>query len=220
MVVAGLGVRVRPSGYRSYVYRCRKRNLKVALGRVTLKSVAQARRERFSHWDDEQPRRTTLSFGELAAGAWKHAVYNRYEPSTRVGANSVLNRQLLPNFGSEPLRRPEWRRELVRRIQRGNARRGELGAAGVPANYEFCDRAGPHRDESGARPAEKSMSEARPLPVARGNPVPSLDPERVRDGAAFVERQPGSGSGWGSLWRKDSHGPAFPFGPRSRNGPG
>ena len=41
----------------------------------------------------------------LRRGAWKDAHFEGYKPSTRKGVRSVLDRQLVPAFGSKPLDR-------------------------------------------------------------------------------------------------------------------
>ena len=44
-------------------------------------------------------------FRDFVEGAWKEAHFEGYKPSTRKGVRSVLDRQLLPAFGSKPLDR-------------------------------------------------------------------------------------------------------------------
>ena len=51
------------------------------------------------------PRRAAPLFRDFVEGAWKEAHFEGYKPSTRKGVRSVLDRQLLPAFGSKPLDR-------------------------------------------------------------------------------------------------------------------
>ena len=109
--VAGLGVRVRPTGGRSYVLLedAGGRSRRVSLGPVSLKTVAEARRECHARKAEPEatgaPRRAAPLFRDFVEGAWKEAHFEGYKPSTRKGVRSVLDRQLLPAFGSKPLDR-------------------------------------------------------------------------------------------------------------------
>ena len=51
------------------------------------------------------PRRVAPLFRDFVEGAWKEAHFDGYRPSTRMGVRSLLDRQLLPAFGSKPLDR-------------------------------------------------------------------------------------------------------------------
>ena len=109
--VAGLGVRIRPSGGRSYVLLedVGGRSRRVSLGPVSLKTVTEARRECHARKASPEPkatgtpRRVAPLFRDFVKGAWKEAHFAGYKPSTRKGVRSVLDRQLLPAFGSKPL---------------------------------------------------------------------------------------------------------------------
>ena len=109
--VVGLGVRVRPTGGRSYVLLEDNggRSRRVSLGPVSLKTVAEVRRECHARKARPKPRATGASrrvaplFRDFVEGAWKEAHFEGYKPSTRKGVRSVLDRQLLPAFGSKPL---------------------------------------------------------------------------------------------------------------------
>ena len=109
----GLGIRVRPSGGTSFVL-LRKtdgRSTRFALGSVTSMRVEDARRQCHALMakPDMEPRakRTSTAplFRDFATGPWKEAHFPRYKPSSRRGMNSVLNSQLVPNFGATPLDR-------------------------------------------------------------------------------------------------------------------
>ncbi len=115
--VPGLGVRVRPTGGRSYVLLVdhRGRTRRVSLGPVFLKGIAEVHREchgRKARAEREgearepgAPGRTAPLFRDFVAGAWKEAHFDRYKPSTQRGATYVLAGQLLPAFGSQRLDR-------------------------------------------------------------------------------------------------------------------
>ena len=107
----GLGVRVRPTGGRSYVLLedTGGRSRRLSLGPVSLKTVAEVRRECHARKAEPEatcaPRRAAPLFRDFVEGAWKKAHFEGYKPSTRKGVRSVLDRQLLPAFGSKPLDR-------------------------------------------------------------------------------------------------------------------
>ena len=111
--VAGLGVRVRPTGGRSWVLLLGAggRTKRVSLGPVSTKSAAEARREALGRQADPQPEKTAGPadpvplFRDFVAGPWKQAHFDRYKPSGRETASVLLGRQLLPAFGSKPLDR-------------------------------------------------------------------------------------------------------------------
>ena len=107
----GLGVRVRPTGGRSYVLLedTGGRSRQLSLGPVSLKTVAEVRRECHARKAEPEvagaPRRAAPLFRDFVEGAWKEAHFEGYRPSTRKGVRSLLDCQLLPAFGSKPLDR-------------------------------------------------------------------------------------------------------------------
>ena len=111
--LAGLGVRVRPGGGKSYVLLQRSggRSRRVSLGPVSLRTVAEARREYLArqaiHEPDREsvPRRCAPSFREFVESEWREVHFGRYKPSTRKGVRSLLASKLMPEFGSSPLDR-------------------------------------------------------------------------------------------------------------------
>ena len=111
--VAGLGVRVRPTGGRSWVLLLGAggRTKRVSLGPVSAKSAAEARREALRRQADPKPEKiagpatAVPLFRDFVAGPWKDAHFTRYKPSGRRTASHCLKRQLLPAFGSKPLDR-------------------------------------------------------------------------------------------------------------------
>ena len=110
MRVPGLGVRVRPSGHRSYVY-CRKGEevaRRITLGSASLTSVEEARSKCLAI---ETGARTdwlkhgdVLTFGEFVAGPGRVRL-DRCKPSKQKAVRWVLNARLLPAFGPAPLDR-------------------------------------------------------------------------------------------------------------------
>ena len=114
MRVPGLGVRVRPSGHRGYVYQCKVdgRAKRVTLGPAALKTVAEVRREcleievtKNSGDRAMSARGKTPTFAVFVAGPWKSACFDRYKPATRKSVRGSLRTQLLPAFGDLPLDR-------------------------------------------------------------------------------------------------------------------
>ena len=109
--LVGLGVRVRPTGGKSYVLlgNTGGRSRRVTLGPVSLKSVAEVRRECHARKADLEatgaPKPAAPLFRDFVEGAWKEAHFDGYKASTRKGVQSLLDRQLLPAFGSKPLDR-------------------------------------------------------------------------------------------------------------------
>lgn len=111
----GLGVRVKPSGYRVWVYHgnASGRQRRHSLGSVNLNSVEDMRRKCLELQLNEKdgkapggPVETTLPvFRDFVAGGWKTARYDRMKPSTRKGVDNVLKTQRLPEFGTLPLDR-------------------------------------------------------------------------------------------------------------------
>ena len=111
--VAGLGVRVRPSGGQSYVLLedAGGRSRRVSLGPVSSRTVAEVRRECHARKASPEPKATGAPgrvaplFRDFVAGAWREAHFDAYKPSIKKGVQYVLDRQLLPAFGSRPLDR-------------------------------------------------------------------------------------------------------------------
>jgi len=111
--VAGLGVRVRPSGGASFVRltKVEGRSRRVALGPVTSRAVEEVRRHCHTLMAGEAcegtaklPTKAPL-FRDFIAGQWSELHYAKYKSSTRKGVRWSLDRQLLPAFGSTPLDR-------------------------------------------------------------------------------------------------------------------
>ena len=110
-----LGVRVKPSGYRTWVYHgsTSGKPRRYRLGPVSLKTVEDARREclelqlseQAGEPSDKAVKMAVPKFRDFVEGEWKTARYDRLKPSTRKGVDSALKSRLLPNFGTLPLDR-------------------------------------------------------------------------------------------------------------------
>ena len=111
----GLGVRIKPSGYRAWVYHesTSGRPRRHSLGPVSLMAVKEARqaclglqvRQEGDKPADVPAEANIPGFREFVAGEWKAARYDKMKPSTRKGIDSALKTQLLPKFGKLPLNR-------------------------------------------------------------------------------------------------------------------
>ena len=120
-VVAGLGVRVRPSGGASYVLLRKSggRARRVSLGTAASRRVDEVRRQCFEEMAGAEAKTPTGPacnaplFRDFAVEAWMQAHFPRYKPSTRKGARSRLFRELLPAFGRTALDRIT-RRQVLR----------------------------------------------------------------------------------------------------------
>ena len=107
---AGLGVRVRPSGHRSFVYRPRGDGgaRRITLGSAALMGVEEARRNCLAIETGARPdrieRHAVPTFEEFVAGAGRTCI-ERCKPSTQKAERWMLKARLLPAFGSSPLDR-------------------------------------------------------------------------------------------------------------------
>ena len=111
--VAGLGVRVRRSGHRSFVWHGNEdgATVRTTLGSAALMSVEEARRESLaihngvddSHASHRQRHSAGPLFRDFAVGEWKAAGAGRWSLSWRRSIDRNLARQLLPAFGALPL---------------------------------------------------------------------------------------------------------------------
>ena len=108
--LAGLGVRVRPSGHRSFVY-CRKGEggaRRITLGPAALMGVEEARvmcLDIETGAQSGRPERGAVpTLADFVAGPVR-AWFDRCKPSTQKGVRLALSARLLPAFGSLPLDR-------------------------------------------------------------------------------------------------------------------
>ena len=110
MGVAGLGVRVRPSGSRTFIYhRKTDRGVKkMSFGPAALRKVEDVRRlclEAAPETADRYRPAPAPLFRDFVAGPWKTDCFDGYKPSTQKNYHSLLNRHLLPAFGARRLDR-------------------------------------------------------------------------------------------------------------------
>ena len=113
--IAGFGVRIRPSGRKSYVYHrhAEGRSRKFTIGPAALWSVDDARRECMNIWERMQSGERAEGvnsaeaplFQDFVAGAWRAACYEPCKRSTKASKDWALNNHLLPVFGVMPLDR-------------------------------------------------------------------------------------------------------------------
>ena len=111
--IAGFGIRVRPSGHKSYVYHrhAEGQSRKLTLGPVALGSVDEARRDCMKVWGRMQSGERAEGvndaqaplFRDFVAGSWRAACYEPCKQSTKTSKDWALNSQLLPVFGDLPL---------------------------------------------------------------------------------------------------------------------
>ena len=137
--IAGFGVRVRPSGHKSYVYHrhAEGQSRKFTLGPVALGSVDEARRECIEVWVRMQSGERAEGvdnavaplFRDFVSGPWRAACFEPCKPSTRTSKDWALNNQLLSIFGDVPLDRID--RTSVLRWFEGYSRTAPGGANSV-----------------------------------------------------------------------------------------
>ena len=129
--IAGFGVRVRPSGHKSYVYHRHSegQSRKFTLGPVALGSVDEARRDCMEVWGSRLQSGERAEgadgaqaplFRDFVAGSWRAACYEPCKQSTKTSKDWALNNQLLPVFGAMPLDRID-RTGVIRWFERYSA---------------------------------------------------------------------------------------------------
>ena len=111
--VPGLGVRVRPTGARTFVMLRDVGGVsrRVSLGPVSTMGIDEARKKCLARQSVPEPDRETAPkravplLREFIEGEWKEAHFDRYKPSTRKGVHYLLSSRILPEFGSKKLDR-------------------------------------------------------------------------------------------------------------------
>ena len=110
--VAGLGVRVRPSGSRTFIYHRKTADgvRKMSFGPAALCKVEDVRFACLAEVSgatgaDDSSREAAPLFRDFVAGPWKAACFDRCKPTTQRNYGGMLKRQLLPVFGSRRLDR-------------------------------------------------------------------------------------------------------------------
>ena len=111
--IPGLGVRVRPSGHKAFVFLATHdgSSKRRSLGPVALMDVDEARNRCLamqSGVENQAPTiATTLLFRDFVRCIWKAECYERFKSSTRRGYDKVLKSQLFPVLADMPLDRIE-----------------------------------------------------------------------------------------------------------------
>ena len=164
--VPGLGVRVRPSGGRSWVLlrAAEDGSRRVTLGPASAIGVEEARRQcharRAGPEPEPEPARAVPPFRDFVEGEWKETHFDRCKPSTRKGFRSLLDARMLPAFGPKPLDR--------------------IAPADVRRWFDGFSRTAPGNANSGLKLFRQIMNFA----VARGhvgaNPARGVKPNRAR----------------------------------------
>ncbi len=107
----GLGVRVRPTGGKSFILLSKTdgRSRRTSLGAAASRSVDAVRMRCHALIAERASGQTRKPeaplFRDFVAGAWTDAHFPKYKPSTRKRAGAALANQLLPAFGATPLDR-------------------------------------------------------------------------------------------------------------------
>ncbi len=111
--MTGLGVRVRPSGHRSFVLLndTEGTSKRLTLGPVAHMTVDEARSRCLaiqSGDDDGSTENSAIPaplFGDFVANVWRSECFDRMKPSTQRTTNYIIANQLVPTFGDLPLGR-------------------------------------------------------------------------------------------------------------------
>ena len=111
--VSGLGVRVRPTGGKTWVMLevTEARTRRVSLGPVSTLTVGEARRAchgRRASPETAEPARPAGAvpmFRDFVEGDWKEARFERWKPTTRKTYSHLLDTRLFPAFGKKRLDR-------------------------------------------------------------------------------------------------------------------
>ncbi|MDE0171944.1 MAG: integrase arm-type DNA-binding domain-containing protein [Defluviicoccus sp.] len=175
--VSGLGVRVRPTGGKTWVLleEIGVRTKRVSLGPVSTMAVAEARRachERRARpvaAETPEPAPPKPLFREFVEGVWKKGHFDRYKPSTKKSVRSFLTARILPAFGSAPLDR--------------------IAAAEVRKWFDAWSRSAPGGANKGLEILRQIMNFA----IARGyiekNPAQGIRPNRRPKLTRFLSRE-------------------------------
>ncbi len=175
--VPGLGVRVRPTGGKSWVLlqAVGEGSRRVTLGPVSAIGVEEARMECHARRASSEPQRTAEPekavpvFRDFVSSEWKGAHFDRCKPSTKKGFRSLLDARLLPAFGPKPLDR--------------------IAPADVRRWFDAFSRTAPGNANSGLKLFRQIMN----LAVARGhvgaNPTRGVRPNRRPALTRFLSRE-------------------------------
>ena len=174
--VAGLGVRVRPTGSRTFIYH-RKAGAgvrKMSFGPALLGKVEDVRRECLAAASgaggtDSAVGKAAPLFGDFVAGCWKADRFERCKPSTRRVFAGLLRRELLPAFGTR----------RIDRITHSMALRW----------FEAYSRTAPGAANAGLNLLGNILNHARALGHVEANPVSRLRRNPARKLTRFLSRE-------------------------------
>ena len=186
--IPSLGVRVRPSGGKTYILlrQADGASKRISLGPVLLKGVAEVRRECLEHQASAEPDRASGPahavplFRDFVEGPWKEAHFDRYKPSTRRSASWLLNGRLLPAFGTKPLDRitpaqvERWF-DAFSRTAPGNANHA---LPLLRKDHDVRGRERPHRRQPCEEREKEPAASFHALPVPGGDRPPPSGPGR------------------------------------------
>ena len=143
------------------------------LARCPLKTVAEVRRECHARKAEPEatcaPRRVAPLFRDFVEGTWKEAHFDGYKPSTRMGVQSLLDRQLLPAFGSKPLDRiaPAQVGRWFDRFSRTAPGNANHALDLLTQHHQLRDRPRSPRNQPGAGREKEPETDALALSVPR-----------------------------------------------------
>ena len=174
--VAGLGVRVRPSGSRTFVYH-RKTDAgvrKMSFGPALLRKVDEVRRGCLAAASvpggaNNAFREAAPLFRDFVAGRWREDRFERCKPSTQRVFAGLLRRELLPAFGAR----------RVDRITRSMAL----------VWFETYSRTAPGAANTALNLLGHILNHARALGHVEANPVSRLRRNPARKLTRFLSRE-------------------------------
>ena len=176
----GFGVRVYPSGTRTYVVQSRGegRSRRITIGRHGAITADEARRQaariiaRIKTWDDPAPpARTRVTVAELAERYLEEHVAVRCKPGTRVLYRAAVRQYIVPALGETPV--SAVRREQVAALHHGLRETPYAANRAVHLLAQVLDMAG----EEGLRPRDA------------GNPCRSIEKFRERPHERFLSEE-------------------------------
>ena len=175
--VPGLGVRVRPTGGKTWVMlegtdACTRR---VSLGPVSTMTVGEARRAchgRQASPETAEPARpvgAVPTFRDFVDGDWKEAHFERWKPATRKTYSHLLDARILPAFGA-------------RRIDR-------IAPAHVRRWFDAFSQTAPGHANNGLRTLKQILNFAVASGHLKTNPARGIAPNRRPNMTRFLSRE-------------------------------
>ena len=174
--VAGLGVRVRPSGSRTFIYhrKAGRGVRKTSFGPAALRKVEEVRRACMetaagdTGTDGEAPGTAPL-FRDFVACPWTTDRFARFKPSTQRNSEGILERRLLPAFGA-------------RRVDR-------IGRRSVIRWFEALSRSAPGAANAALNLLGHILNHARALGHVGTNPTRGIRRNPGRKMTRFLSRE-------------------------------